>query len=110
MLHCAPTVAFSLLAAVAASPAPAPSTRVEGLAREVTALFEKGDFDGVIARFSPQMGAALPGTKFRAVWDSLPEQLGRAGSRPGRPSSGSRRRGERLGAGHVREGRRLACG
>ncbi|MFN7989421.1 MAG: alpha/beta fold hydrolase [Thermoanaerobaculia bacterium] len=75
MLHSAPTVAF-LLAALAATPRQAPSARVDALAREVTALFEKGDFEGVIARFSPQMGVALPEETFRQIWNSLHAQLG----------------------------------
>ena len=75
MLHAAPTVAF-LLAALATSPAPGSSTRVEALASEMTTLLEKGDFEGFIARFSPQMGATLPEEMFRGIWDSLHAQLG----------------------------------
>ena len=75
MHHLAPTAAFFLAAAVG-SPAEAPPARTEALAREVTALFEKGDFDGVLARFSPQMGVAMPEEMFRDIWNSLHQQLG----------------------------------
>ncbi len=75
MLHAVPTVAF-LLAALATSPSSASPARVDALASEMTALLEKGDFEGFIARFSPQMGVALPEEMFRGIWDSLHAQLG----------------------------------
>ncbi len=79
MLHLAPALICLVLALAPpppASPPPAPPSRSGALAGELSALLVKGDLPAFAARFSPEMAAALPAEKFRAVWDSLPAQLG----------------------------------
>jgi len=68
--------ALTLLLAFAAPAAEPPAARTETLARETGALLARGDTVAVAARFTPEMKAALPGERFREVWDSLSAQLG----------------------------------
>jgi hypothetical protein len=76
-----PLLATLLLVGVPAPAAPPATTqpavsRTVALASDVASLLAKGDLDGVTARFSPQMAAALPAERFKQVWNGLPAQLG----------------------------------
>ncbi len=66
-------LAFSSSAFAAETPA--------ALATRLLDQLDAGQYAAAEATFSPQMKAAVPADKLKAVWESLPAQLGAAGKR-----------------------------
>lgn len=73
------TVAAAITMPVAAAEAP------ETIALRLLDRLDAGDYAGAEAMFSPEMAAAVPADRLRAVWTSLPAQAGPATGR-GEPS------------------------
>ena len=69
--------AAEMLVSATASATDAPTT----LATRLLDQLDAGQYAAAEASFSPQMKAAVPADKLKAVWESLPAQLGAAGSR-----------------------------
>lgn len=67
------TLAFSASAFAAETPT--------ALATRLLDQLDAGQYAAAEATFSPQMKAAVPADKLKAVWESLPAQLGAAGKR-----------------------------
>lgn len=65
-----------LLGLLALSTVPRAQDAPERMARAVIEALAAGDFDGVKARFTPQMTAALPGDNLAAMWRQLTAQAG----------------------------------
>lgn len=51
------------------------------LARQALDLMDAGDYAKVEALFTPRMAEAVPADKLKAVWESLPVQMGKASGR-----------------------------
>ena len=73
---------FSLfLAAVLAASAQAQTTDPASLAGQALDHLDAGEYAQVEALFGAQMAAAVPADKLKAVWESLPAQVGKATGR-----------------------------
>lgn len=68
-------VAIMMSTAAAAADSPA------ALATRLLDQLDAGQYAAAEATFSPQMKAAVPADKLKAVWESLPAQMGAAGGR-----------------------------
>jgi len=68
-------VALAISATASAADSPA------ALATRLLDQLDAGQYAAAEATFSPQMKAAVPAEKLKAVWESLPAQLGAAGKR-----------------------------
>ncbi len=73
----------ALLASVLAlaGAAHAQSADPAAIARQALDLMDAGDYAQVEALFAPRMAAAVPADKLKAVWESLPAQVGKATGR-----------------------------
>ncbi len=67
----------AIMASAAASAADAPAV----LAARLLDQLDAGQYAAAEATFSPEMKAAVPADKLKAVWESLPAQMGAAGRR-----------------------------
>lgn len=67
----------AIMMSTAASAAESPSA----LAMRLLDQLDAGQYAAAEATFSPQMKAAVPADKLKAVWESLPAQMGAAGVR-----------------------------
>lgn len=74
------SVLFATLLAFAASPTYAADTP-ESIATRLLDHMDANDYAAAEASFTPDMAAAVPADKLKAVWDSLPAQLGAAKGR-----------------------------
>ncbi len=68
-------MAIAVSATASAAEAPA------ALAMRLLDQLDAGQYEAAEASFSPQMKAAVPAAKLKAVWESLPAQMGAAGKR-----------------------------
>ncbi|MCR6495795.1 alpha/beta fold hydrolase [Thermomonas sp. S9] len=64
-----------------AGAAHAQSTDPAAIARQALDLMDAGDYAQVEALFTPRMAAAVPAGRLKAVWESLPAQMGKATGR-----------------------------
>lgn len=74
------SVLFAVLLAFAASSAYAADTP-EAIALRLFDRMDAKDYAAAEASFTPEMAAAVPAEKLKAVWESLPAQLGAAKGR-----------------------------
>ena len=81
--HPRPPLHRALLAGALAlaSAAHAQSADPAALARQALDLMDAGDYAKVEALFTPRMAEAVPANKLKAVWESLPAQVGKATGR-----------------------------
>ncbi|MGH8061271.1 MAG: alpha/beta hydrolase [Pseudoxanthomonas sp.] len=79
MKHFLPAL-FATLLAFAASPVLAADTP-EAIAQRLFDRMDAKDYAAAEASFTPEMAAAVPADKLKAVWESLPAQLGAAKGR-----------------------------
>jgi len=92
--------------AIAATASAAAADSPTALATRLLDQLDAGQYAAAEATFSPQMKAAVPADKLKAVWESLPALLGAAGAR-GEASVSTRQRAGARGAGQRRPHRRL---
>lgn len=81
-----PLLAVAIITAAAAITMPVAAAEApETIAMRLLDRLDAGDYAGAEAMFSPEMAAAVPADRLRAVWTSLPAQAGPATGR-GDPS------------------------
>ena len=72
------TLIASVLAASLALVANAQATDPAAIARQALDRLDAGEYAQVEQSFGAQMAAAVPADKLKAVWESLPAQVGKA--------------------------------
>lgn len=75
------TVLASALALSAATHAQTQAVNPAAIAKQALSQLDAGDYASVEALFGPQMASAVPAEKLKAVWESLPAQVGNASGR-----------------------------